>query len=111
MDANLISPQRGCNVVPPIWRQLGLLSAVVGVALFSAAPAAAAPEPVLKLDIHHSPTNFAPGGSPGILTATTSTQGSPFPARGEVQEILVAADAGSFHLAFQGDVTPDLPYA
>jgi hypothetical protein len=88
-------------------RPLAVLAALTSIAfLLVVGPALATP--IWNLDIHHSQTNFPPGGRPVTPTVTTETQGSP--TADEVQEIVVGASAGQFRLGFGPDTTPDLPY-
>jgi hypothetical protein len=79
-----------------------IVFATLGV---TAAPAAAGP--IWNLDLHHRPTDFVPGGSPGHTDATTLTDGSP--SANERQTVTVRADTGSFRLALGPDTTADLP--
>ena len=74
--------------------------------LLGAAPVAAAP--VLDLDIHHDPTHFVPGGTPGEIEVETVTQGSA--TVDEAQELRIFAGKGKFTLSFAGEETLPLPF-
>ncbi len=83
-----------------------LLSLSVTLGLLSLTPASA--QPILNLDIHHSQTNFPPGGAPATPSVNTNTQGSA--AANEHQDVYVPASSGRFQLSFEGEQTPPLPY-
>ncbi len=87
-------------------KRLVMLSVLAALGVLGTSPASAAP--VFQLDLHHTPTNFAPGGSLGVIEASTVTQGSA--SADEIQEIAVVASGGQFRLHSGAETTGDIPF-
>ena len=64
-------------------------------------PAGAAAAPIFKLDIHHAPSNFAPGGdqTEAAINITTPVEGSSV--SNEQQQIIPKANTGTVKLDFR----------
>jgi hypothetical protein len=74
-----------------------------------AAPATASAAPSLNLDLHHSQTNFPPGGNQADAFAAVSTQTNGSAAENEKQSINTQATSGTFKLGFDPDGAGPLP--
>ncbi len=74
-------------------------------------PASASAAPVFNLDIHHSPSNFPPGGTPASPpNVSTLIQGAE-PSTNEVQQIDKAnATSGNFKLSFASDTSANISF-